>query len=220
MPGILANESLDEVAITTNTEEWNLLADVNSPNAENISDSEPEREPDDEDDTVSESLVEGEPDSEPHNSSLAAKAVVKIQGTVNTQSRCFICGSKTGRKAIPWSAIQQVWVDKKCCLSKSNRTCLEHLTACKKFSEEALQMIEATKQEIDVTSVEFTQWLREVSDIPKSTPYNFENDGIPAELYHMFFGITKENFDDLVQYLPGKLLSLTILFIHHNVFES
>lgn len=41
--------------------------------------------------------------------------------------------------------------------------------------------------------------------MPKKTPYSFEEDGIEPEKYRMMLGIDKDSFDDLVQYLIGKL---------------
>lgn len=82
-----------------------------------------------------ENKPENECEYESHISS-SNKAVVKIHGTKNTQCRCFICGSKSGRKAIPWAAIQQVWLEKQCYVDKSNRTCSVHLTEFNKFSKD------------------------------------------------------------------------------------
>lgn len=131
-----------------------------------------------------------------------------LQGTKATQSRCFICQSKSGRKAVPWLAIQQVWFEMLCYVPKSNRTCGEHLTDWHTFNDEALEMIETLKQNISVETKEFEVWLHAVSDLPKSTPYNFEENGIEAEKYTMFLGIDKDSFDDLLQYLKGNFVSL------------
>lgn len=130
---------------------------------------------------------------------------IHLQGVRTTQARCFVCHSKNGRKAIPWSAIRQAWFDVRCYVPKTNRTCDEHLTRAHLFNDEAVEMIIALKQDIDVEIKEFEPWLHAVSDIPKSTPYSFEEDGIEPEKYKMFLGIDKENFDDLLQYLNGSI---------------
>lgn len=145
-------------------------------------------------------------DSESQNN--AASSILNIphiEGVASTQSRCFICHSVTGRSAIPWAAIRQVWFVKKFYVPKSNRTCLAHLTTANKFTDEALELVESSKESLVADSAEFGVWLREVSDLPSSnSPYNFEHDGIDSSMYPMFFGISKDNFDDLVQYLHGK----------------
>lgn len=128
---------------------------------------------------------------------------VFFQGVKSTQSRCFICQSATGRKVIPWPAIQQAWFQQLCYIPKSNRICEEHLTTSNKFNDEAFQMIQALKQDITVNCNDLGLWLLGISSLPKPTPYNFKDDGIEAEKYKMLVGITKENFDDLVQYLHG-----------------
>lgn len=132
---------------------------------------------------------------------------MQVQGVKNTQSRCFICHSTTGRKVIPWAAIQQAWFQQLCYVSKSNRICQEHLTTSNKFNIEALKVIEDSKQDITVNNIDFGFWLLGISDLPKSTPYNFEEEGIEAEQYKMLVGISKENFDDLVQHLHGTQLN-------------
>lgn len=155
------------------------------------------------------SITESSPDvlSQPSMSQNSSSIVSfrNIQGVMATESKCFVCGSLTGRKAVPWPAIQQVWFAKNCYIPKSNRTCAEHLNGSKKFNDEALEMIEAWKQGIEVKSDDFELWIHQISDIPKSTPYSFENDGIEAEKYKIFLGISKESFDDLIQYLAGMI---------------
>lgn len=126
-----------------------------------------------------------------------------LQGVKSTQSRCFICQSATGRKNLPWPAIQQAWFQQLCYIPKSNRICQEHLTTSNKFNDEAFQMIEDLKQDVTVNCNDLGLWLLGISSLPKPTPYNFEEDGIEAEKYKMLVGITKESFDDLVQYLHG-----------------
>lgn len=64
-------------------------------------------------------------------------------------------------------------------------------------------MIEANIPNIAVNNHDFALWIQEISKLPKSRPYSLENDGMEAEHYEMFFGINKDNFDDLVQYLSG-----------------
>lgn len=64
-------------------------------------------------------------------------------------------------------------------------------------------MIDASDPSIFIKNGDFELWLHEISNLPKSVSYNLENDGIEAEHYVMFFGIRKEHFDDLVQYLTG-----------------
>lgn len=138
---------------------------------------------------------------------VAASSLVNgfhLQGAKSTQSRCFICHSKSGRKAVPWPAIQQSWFEMRCYVPKTNRTCDDHLTNSHTFNDEALQMIKTLKQDISVETKEFELWLDAVSNLQKSTPYNFEEDGIEAEKYRMFLGIEKDSFDDLLQYLQGN----------------
>lgn len=135
----------------------------------------------------------------------------QIMGTVITQSKCFICESPTGRNITPWPAIQQVWFAKKCYIPKSNRTCKEHLTEWKTFNTDALEKIEATKQGLRVKSSDFELWLNKISDLPKSAQYNFENGSMDPELYKTFCGISKDDFDDLAQYLHGKCHYLFII---------
>lgn len=137
-------------------------------------------------------------------SSSSVLSFLQILGTTNTQSKCFICESPTGRSVVPWPAIQQVWFQKKIYIPKSNRSCKDHLNAHKKFNEEALQKIEATKQGIEVKRCDFELWLDEVSNLPNSSPYNFEDGHIDAKMYKTFCCISKEDFDDLVTYLHGK----------------
>lgn len=137
------------------------------------------------------------------SSSMPANTL-NMKGAKATQSRCFICQSKGGRKAVPWPAIQQTWFEMRCYIPKTNRTCDKHLTDSHTFDDEALQMINALKQDISVDTKEFQMWLDSVSNLPKSTPYNFEEDGIEAEKYRMFLGIDKDSFDDLLQYLKGN----------------
>lgn len=135
----------------------------------------------------------------------ANAGILNIQGIRNTQARCFICQSKEGRKATPWTAIQQAWFQKLAYVPKSNRICDKHLTTSNKFDEESLQKIEESKQCVSVKNEEFEVWLHKISDLPQPTIYNFEEDGIEGEKYKMFFGISKQNFDDLVQYLHGRV---------------
>lgn len=139
-----------------------------------------------------------------NNSSSSVVTFTHILGTVNTQSKCFVCDSPAGRNVTPWPAIQQVWFEKKCYIPKSNRTCKEHLTEWKTFNAEALEKIEATKQGLRVKCSDFELWLHEVSNLPKSTPYNFENGAMDPSKYKTFCGISKEDFDDLIEYLHGK----------------
>lgn len=141
---------------------------------------------------------------------LVVSQDLHIQGTKATQSRCFICQSNTGRKGLPWPAIQQAWFEKRCYIPKTNRTCVEHLTSSHTFTDDALRMIEDLKQDIFVKPPDFGLWLNAISDLPKSTPYNVEDDGIDAEKYRMFFGISKDDFDDLLQYLKG---TMTLFFL-------
>ncbi len=126
-----------------------------------------------------------------------------LRGAKATQSRCFVCQSKDGRKAIPWPAIQQAWFEMRCYVPKTNRTCEDHLTNSHTFDNEALQMINALKQDVSVDTKEFELWLYAVSNLPKLTPYNFEEDGIEEEKYRMFLGIDRNSFDDLLRYLKG-----------------
>lgn len=135
-----------------------------------------------------------------------------IQGIKNTQSRCFICQSVTNRKVTPWAAVQQAWFEKLCYIPKTNRTCQVHLTSSNKFNEEALQKIDDAKQNVFVNNDDLKKWLHKISDLPKSTPYNFDEGGIEPERYKMFLGISKDNFDDLVQYLHGIRLHFFLLF--------
>lgn len=79
---------------------------------------------------------------------LVVKLDFHIQGAHGTQSRCFICQSNSGRKALPWPAIQQAWFEKRCYVPKTNRTCSEHLTSSHKFTDDALRMIEELKQDV------------------------------------------------------------------------
>lgn len=125
-------------------------------------------------------------------------------GTTNTQSKCFVCASTAGRSVVPWPAVQQVWFQKRIYIPKSNRSCKHHLDSNKTFNDEALREIEATKQGIKVKISEFEVWLHEVSKLPNSKPYNFEDGGMDAGMYKTFCGISKEDFDDLVTYLHGK----------------
>lgn len=60
---------------------------------------------------------------------------------------------------------------------------------------------------------DLTKWLLKMSDLPKSTPYNFDEGGIEPEKYKMFLGTYKDNFDDLVQYLHGTFL---VIFFSEN----
>lgn len=136
---------------------------------------------------------------------------LQILGTTNTQSKCFVCESPTGRNVLSWQAIRQVWFAKRIYIAKSNRTCQGHLKANKMFTDDALQKIEATKQGIRVKRDDFQLWLLEVSKLPDSTPYDFNDDGIDAELYKTFCGINKKDFDDLVTYLHGKSLRLRLI---------
>lgn len=140
---------------------------------------------------------------------------LQILGTTNTQSKCFICESPTGRNALPWPAIQQVWFQKKIYIPKSNRTCKAHLNGSKKFNEESLQKIEATKKGISVKRSDFELWLDKVSNLPNLSPYNFDEGGIDAGLYRTFCGISKSDFDDLVTYLHGK----NNISRHCNIFK-
>lgn len=135
---------------------------------------------------------------------------IHLQGIKTTQSRCLVCHSLTGRKAVPWMAVQQAWFQALCYIPKSNRTCEEHLTPANKFNEESIQKIKALKQDVCVTTNELQTWLYGISDVPSSTLYNFEHVGVEPEKYKTFFGITKENFDDLVQYLHGTLYFLPL----------
>lgn len=142
-------------------------------------------------------------DAQPLNI-LENSAAINVRGIKSTQSRCCVCHSSTGRKIIPWAAIQQAWFQRLCYIPKSNRTCVEHLTTANKFYEDVLQTIDDAKLEIQVPCDEFESWLLGITDLPSSTLYNFEEDGVEAEKYEMFFGLSKENFDDLIQYLHGK----------------
>lgn len=143
---------------------------------------------------------------------------LQIQGVRATQSCCFICQSKNERKSIPWSAIRQAWFEKRCYIPKSNRSCEKHLCDSNSFTDDALELIEALKQNINVKIEDFNLWLNTISDLPKTTPYNFEEDGIESAKYKMLLGVDKDSFDDLVQHLIGKLhdfflySSLTSLF--------
>lgn len=128
---------------------------------------------------------------------------LNVQGVKCTESHCFICKSKAGRSSIPWLAIQQVWVELKIYIPKSNRTCKEHIDETKKFKKEVLEMIVATEPQITVNNGQFVRWLHEVSQVPQSRPCNLEVDGIASDQYEMFFGIKKNAFDDLLQYLIG-----------------
>lgn len=131
-------------------------------------------------------------------------STIQMQGARSTQSCCFICQSKGGRKAIPWSAISQAWFEKRCYIPKGNRSCDEHLSNSATFTEDALELIEDMKQTVNIKMEEFKLWLNTISDLPKATPYSFEEDGIEPEKYRMLLGIDKNSFDDLVQYLIGK----------------
>lgn len=153
-------------------------------------------------------------------SSSVAANTLHLQGAKATQSRCFICQSKGGRKAIPWPAIQQAWFEMRCYVPKANRTCDEHLTESQTFDNEALQMIDALKQDISVDTEEFEVWLHSVSNLPKSTPYNFEEDGIQAEMYRMFLGIDKDSFDDMLQYLKDNFDRLFVQFRQIHLFTT
>lgn len=135
--------------------------------------------------------------------STSSEVIIPIDAVASTQSCCFVCGSKSGRSSIPWSAIRQVWFEKKIFIPKSNRTCTEHLSESKQFKDEVLLLIEASKEEINITSKDLSVWLHEICQLPKNQTYNFDNDGMESTYYKMFLGITKESFDDLVQYLPG-----------------
>lgn len=128
---------------------------------------------------------------------------VCIQGIKNTQSRCFVCQSTNGRKVIPWVAVQQAWFEKRCYIPKTNRICKEHLTNSNKFNGEAIQKIDDAKQNVFVNNDHLMKWLHKISDFPESTPYSFDEGGIDPEKYKMFLGISKDNFDNLVQYLHG-----------------
>lgn len=156
--------------------------------------------------------ISGSPNSMPGNpqkpeqiaSVSSSVNTLHLQGAKATQSRCFICQSKGGRKALPWPAIQQAWFEMRCYVPKTNRTCEEHLTDSHTFNDEALRLMKALKQDVSVEAKEFELWLHAISDLRKSTPYNFEHDGIEAEKYKMFLGIDKDNFDDMLQYLKGN----------------
>lgn len=154
-----------------------------------------------------ENLHNFEPRIEDLTSAVVSQGLntLPLQGTKSTQSRCFICQSKNGRKGLPWAAIQQAWFKMRCYIPKTNRTCEEHLTDSNEFTDDVLQMIGALKQNINVRIPDFKSWLNTVSDLPKSTPYNFEENGIEAGKYKMFLGIDKESFDDLLQYLKGNV---------------
>lgn len=158
---------------------------------------------------VSSSMIGNLHNSEPRIEDLSVVSqglsTLLLQGTKSTQSRCFICHSKNGRKGLPWAAVQQAWFEMRCFIPKTNRTCDEHLTDSNKFTDDALRMIGALMQNINVRIPDFQSWLNAVSDLPKSTPYNFEVNGIEAEKYKMLLGIDKESFDDLLQYLKGSV---------------
>ncbi|OXA43866.1 hypothetical protein Fcan01_21665 [Folsomia candida] len=125
-----------------------------------------------------------------------------IQGTKSTQSKCFICDSAGGRKSVPWSAIRQAWFKLNYYIPKTNRICPRHLDENQRFTEEALLQIEATKQGIHVTSFDFGLWLHEVSDMPISPPFSFNQGGVESGKYKTWLGLEKTQFEDLLSYLP------------------
>lgn len=139
------------------------------------------------------------PDSNKSNS-------IHLRGIKSTQSRCFVCHSTADRSAVPWAAIQQAWFGKLCYIPKLNRACKEHLTLSDNLNEEALQKIEEMMEDVYVGIDEFQLWFISISDLPNTNIYNFEEDGIEASKYKILLGISKENFDDLVQYLHGTYL--------------
>ncbi|KAJ6642689.1 hypothetical protein Bhyg_07642, partial [Pseudolycoriella hygida] len=129
--------------------------------------------------------------------------VIDLKGAKMTQSSCFICHSGTGRKTVPWPAIQQAWFETRCYIPNTNRSCEEHFTSSNKFTDDALRMIADAKADVSVKMPDFQLWLYGISDMPKSTPYSFEEDGIEAEKYKIFLGLSKEHFDDLLTYLKA-----------------
>lgn len=137
----------------------------------------------------------------------------QILGITNTQSQCFVCFSPVGRNAVPWPAIQQVWFKKKIFIPKSNRICKDHLDPSKRFNAETLQKIDATKKGITVEVSDFELWMREISKLPNSSPYNFDEGEIDEAMYKTFCGITKSDFDDLVTYLYGKPIPIAFFFV-------
>lgn len=106
--------------------------------------------------------------SNPHLETRESNAI-QLQGIKATQSRGFYCQSMTGRKAVPWPAIQQAWFEKRCYIPKTNRTCEEHLTISHKLNDDALRMIDDLKQEIFVKLYDFGFWLNAISDLPTTS---------------------------------------------------
>lgn len=143
-------------------------------------------------------------------------STIQMVGLKSTQSCCCICQSRTERKALPWTAIRQTWFEKRIYIPKSNRSCEKHLTDSSNFTEDALLTIETLKQSVNVKIEDFNVWLHSISDLPKNVPYNFEEDGVEPEKYRMFFGINKDSFDDLLQYLIGKINFLKVFISAHH----
>jgi len=112
--------------------------------------------------------------------------VKAIQSVGISQRRCTICQSV------------KVWLEKQILIPLGNRTCSIHLSHLR-FTPEALQSIEATKEEAKLTGRELGQWMLMVTDDLTSTkPMNGLLDGkMKLDEYKKFFGIGKEDFEDL-----------------------
>jgi hypothetical protein len=155
-----------------------------------------------------------------------------VESVNHSQSCCFLCKSKVGRKSIPWSAVRQAWFKFLIYIPKSNRLCSSHLNSEKLFTDEALLSIQATKQGIHVKSYDFGLWLHQVCEMTPNHILSFEGiNAVPVSKYKTYTGIEKIHFDNLHSCIESRLrnthnrssrnaLAMLLMVLRNNVTQE
>jgi hypothetical protein len=133
--------------------------------------------------------------------------ISRIDAIPATEACCFLCKSTTDRAVIPKPAIQQGWSELSIFVPRTNRCCKIHLNSKKRFSNEDLARIEATKYGMEISGAEFSRWLILITNSSSnSNIISFEEDGVDDSNYKMLTGLEKSYFDELYEdYLRGNL---------------
>lgn len=94
-------------------------------------------------------------------------------------------------------------------LPHENRTCFDHLNG-DKFSEEALERIKPTKDGVLMSDEKLTNWILEMTLLVKKQlkrkRVDFDDiENVPMEDYKLLTGLSKADFELLLEYLKGNL---------------
>lgn len=152
----------------------------------------------------------------------------KVKSVGSSQQKCFICGSKTGRKRIPGEALAHVWSELHIFVPKSNRCCSSHLTG-NIFSNEALELIDASKEGIILNDEEITEWMKHIKISSNRKTFNFDDDVIDDEDFIQLTGFSKEQFHNLLPFLnqinstkfrsKKNALAIFLMMLRHNLSQ-